>query len=64
MALDLAGNISLILSIISLFLLVLGVPLVRNLKSAENFRRHGYLTIVALAIETILVFIIMIPSFT
>jgi hypothetical protein len=64
MALDLAGNISLTLSIVSLFLLVLGIPLVRDLKNAENFRRHGYLTIVALAIETILVFIVMIPSFT
>jgi hypothetical protein len=64
MALDLAGNITLILSIASMFLLILGIPLVRDLKNAENFRRHGYFTIVALAIETILVFIVMIPSFT
>ena len=64
MPLDLAGNIALTLSIVSLFLLILGIPLVRNLKNAENFKRHGYLTIVALAIETILVLIIMIPSFT
>ena len=64
MPLDLAGNIALILSIISLFLLILGIPLVRNLRNVENFKRHGYLTIVALAIETILVFVVMIPSFT
>ena len=64
MPLDLAGNVSLTLSIASLFLLIAWLPRVRNLKSAENFRRHGYLTIVALAIETILVFIVMIPSFT
>ncbi len=63
MALDLAGNITLILSVISLFLLILGIPLVQNLKNAENFKRHGYLTIIALVIETILVFIVMIPSF-
>ena len=62
--LDLAGNIALTLSIASLFLLILGIPLVRDLKNAENFKRHGYLTIVALAIETVLVFIVMIPSFT
>jgi hypothetical protein len=64
MPLDLAGNITLTLSIASLFLLIVGVPLVRELKNAQNFKRHGYLTIVALAIETILVFIVMIPSFT
>ena len=64
MPLDLAGNITLALSTVSLFLLILGIPLVRDLKSPENFKRHGYLTIVALATETILVFIVMIPSFT
>ncbi len=63
MPLDLAGNISLTLSVACLFLLIAGIPLVRNLKSAENFKRHGYLTIIALVVETILVLIFMIPSF-
>lgn len=64
MPIDLAGNISLTLSVTSLFLLIVGIPLVRNLKNVENFRKHGYLTVVALAVETILVFIIMIPALT
>ncbi len=62
MVLDLSGNISLSLSVASLFLLVLGLPLVRDLKSMRNLIRHGYLTIVALLLETILVFVVMVPS--
>jgi len=63
MQFDLLGSIILILSVTSLFLLILGVPLVRNLKSVENFKRHGYLTILALGTQTILVFTVMLPSF-
>jgi predicted neutral ceramidase superfamily lipid hydrolase len=63
MALDLLGNITLTLSVTSLFLLILGLPLVSSIKNSENLRRHGYLTIVALILETILVFVVMVPSF-
>jgi len=64
MQFDLLGSLTLMLSFTSLFLLILGIPLVRNLKNVENFKRHGYLTIQALIVQTILVFMIMIPSFT
>lgn len=63
MALDLMGNITLALSVATLFLLIVGLPLARSLKNAENFVRHGYLTIVAFVIQTITVLIVMIPSF-
>jgi hypothetical protein len=63
MVLDVAGDISLVLSIVTLFLLILGLPLTKELKSAENFRRHGYLTIAALIVETILIFTVMLPTF-
>ena len=64
MVIDVPGDISLILSVVTLFLLVLGLPLVRssNLKSPDNFKRHGYLTVVALLIETILVIVVMLPT--
>ncbi len=62
MPLDLMGNISLALSIIVLFMLVLGLPLVRGINTKKNLMRHGYLTIVAMLLETILVFVVMVPS--
>jgi hypothetical protein len=63
MVLDVAGDISLVLSIVSLFILILGLPIVRRLKNAEKYRRHGYLTIAALVVETILVFTVKVPFF-
>jgi hypothetical protein len=62
MPLDLMGNITLTLSVVILFLLVLGLPLVRGINNKKNLTRHGYLTIVALVVQTILVFIVMLPS--
>jgi len=50
-------------SVVSVFLLVLGLPLVKNLNTRKNLERHGALTIVALLLQTILVFLVMIPSF-
>jgi hypothetical protein len=64
MGLDLVGNISLILQIVILFLLVLGLPLVRGIKTRKNLIRHGYLTVAALILHTILILIVMVPSFT
>ncbi len=63
MALDLAGNITLTFSVVSLFLLVLGLPLIRGVNSFRNLMMHGYATIVALILQTIFVLIVMIPSF-
>ena len=62
MALDLMGNITLSASVAILFLLVLGLPLIRGANSKQNLIRHGYLTIVALIMQTILVFVVMVPS--
>jgi hypothetical protein len=61
--LDLTGNIVVTLSVTSLFLLVTGLPLVRGMNNKKNLTRHGYLTIVALIIQTIMVVWVMIPSF-
>ncbi len=62
MPLDLNGNITLSLSIIILFMLVLGLPLVRGINNKRNLMKHGYLTTVAMLLETILVFVVMVPS--
>lgn len=63
-ALDPVGNISLILQMVILFLLILGLPLVRGVNNKKNLVGHGYLTIAALILHTILIFIVMVPSFT
>ncbi len=60
---DLAGDISLVLSVVSLFLLFVGLPLVRGEKNKKNLTLHGYLTIVALILQTIMVFAVMVPAF-
>ena len=66
-ALDPVGNVSLILNIVVLFLLIMGLPLIRGantgISAKKNFIRHGYLTVVALVLETALIFIVMVPSF-
>jgi len=50
-------------SVVSVFLLVLGLPLVKNLNTRKNLERQGALTIITLVLQTILVFVVMIPSF-
>ncbi len=62
--LDPVGNVSLILQITILFLLILGLPLTRTERNRKNLMRHGYLTVAALILHTILIFVVMIPSFT
>ena len=61
--LDPAGNISLILQVVILFLLVLGLPFVKGIGGKKNLILHGYLTVLALVMHTILIFVVMIPSF-
>ena len=64
LALDPIGNVSLSLQIVILFLLILGLPIFRGKNSQKNFTLHGYSTIAALVLHTILIFLVMIPSFT
>jgi spore maturation protein SpmB len=63
MAIDPIGNVSLSLQIAILFLLILGLPLSRGPSGKKNFIRHGYSTIVALILHTILILLVMIPVF-
>jgi len=62
--LDPAGNISLVLQVVILFLLVLGLPFARGFGGKKNLMLHGYLTILALILHTVLIFVVMIPSFS
>jgi len=63
-ALDPVGNVSLVLQMVILFLLVLGLPFFRGQTNRKNFMLHGYSTVLALALHTALIFIVMIPTFT
>lgn len=62
--LDPVGNISLTLQIVILFLLILGLPFFRGTSNAKNLILHGYLTIIALVLHTLLIFSVMVPTFT
>ena len=62
MPLDPVGNISLVLQITILFLLVLGLPFVRGQNNQRNLMRHGYSTVIALVLHTILIFLVMVPT--
>jgi hypothetical protein len=63
-SLDPVGNISLILQVVILFLLVLGLPFVKGAGGKKNLLIHGYLTVLALILHTLLIFIVMIPAFS
>jgi hypothetical protein len=63
-ALDPVGNVSLALQVAILFLLVLGLPFIRGQNGKKNLMWHGYSTVAALVLHTILILIVMIPSFT
>lgn len=61
--LDPLGNAVLSLQIVILFLLILGLPFVKGRDSKKNVKAHGYLTALALLLHTVLIFVVMIPSF-
>lgn len=66
MELDPVGNISLSLQIVILFLLILGLPFFRGQKAQKeqkNLIAHGYSTVAALVLHSILIFVVMVPSF-
>ncbi len=62
--LDPIGNISLVLQIVILFLLILGLPFVKGIGTKKNFIRHGYLTVLALVLHTVLIVLVMLPTFS
>ncbi len=62
-ALDQVGNISLVLQIVIFFLLFLGLPFIKGLGVKKNLMTHGYLTILALILHSILIFTVMLPVF-
>ena len=47
-----------------LFLLILGIPFVKGVGVKKNFVTHGCLTNIALVLYTILIFIVMIRTFS
>ena len=61
---DPVGNISLVLQVVILFLLVLGLPFVKGIGAKKNLMYHGFLTVLALVLHTILIFAVMIPAFS
>lgn len=63
MPLDPMGNISLILQVVILFVLILGLPFASGAENKKSFIRHGYLTVFALVLHGILIFVVMIPTF-
>jgi len=62
-ALDPVGNVSLSLQVAILFLLILGLPFIRGQNSRKNLTWHGYSTVAALVLHTILILLVMIPTF-
>jgi hypothetical protein len=62
-ALDPVGNVALVLQVTILFMLILGLPFVKSEGSKKNLMRHGYLTTLAVALHTVLIFVVMVPSF-
>jgi hypothetical protein len=63
LSMQLIDSLTLTLSVVAVFLLVLGLPLVKGINTKKNLTRHGILTIVALALQAVLIFVIMVPSF-
>ncbi len=61
--LDPVGNISLVLQVAILFLLILGLPFIKGIGAKKNLMYHGFLTVLALILHSILILVVMIPSF-
>jgi hypothetical protein len=57
------GNVALIFQIIVLFLLLAGVMPPRPRGEKKRLIRHGYLTTIAVVLHTIIILIVMVPSF-
>lgn len=60
---DPIGDISLILQVVILFLLILGLPFIKGVGVKRSYKTHGYLTILALILHSIIIFTVMVPAF-
>jgi hypothetical protein len=58
------GSVSLAFQVVILFLLIIGLPFVKGKDNKNNAKRHGYSTLLALILHSILVFGVMVPSFS
>ena len=63
MALDLQGNIVSVIQIIALILLTIGVYPYRIRTKNRNLIMHGFLSIIALALNLATIFYVMLPTF-
>jgi hypothetical protein len=63
MPLDPEGNVTLVLQVAIIFLLVLGLPFVRRFRGEKGLLWHGYLTVLAVVLHSILIFVVMVPAF-
>lgn len=61
--LDPLGTIILTLSVVVLFLLVLGLPLIRGTSTKKNLKRHGILATVGLTLQIVFILVTMVPVF-
>ena len=64
MVLDFAGNVVSIIEIVALILLTVGVYPYRIRTKNRNLIMHGFLSILALALNLSTVFLVMIPTFS
>jgi len=58
------GGISLAIQVVILFLLILGVPFVKGVGGKKNYLVHGYVTVLAVIMHTIVIFYVMVPTFS
>lgn len=56
------GDASLVLQAVIFFLLVLGLPFAKGIVAKKNYMVHGSLTVLALVLHAILIFVAMVPS--
>jgi hypothetical protein len=63
MVLDFQGNVVTVIQIIALLLLIIGVYPYRIRTKNRNLIMHGFLSIIALALNLATVFYVMIPTF-
>ncbi|HLN89328.1 MAG TPA: hypothetical protein VK253_04615 [Candidatus Binatia bacterium] len=60
--LDFLGTLILTFSVVILFLMILGLPLVRGINNRKNLQRHGILAASALVMQTGLFVVEMFPA--
>ncbi len=58
------GDISFVFQVVILFLLIFSLLFIKGNGVKKNLKLHGYLTVLALVLHTILIVIVMIPEFT